>query len=104
METEWTFHIKKLHIERNNDIGIFALKDNPSSANLFITWKLETNYNGEPQPLKFSQPTPISLYREYIYTILDLILIPETKPRNCFQSQSDTNSLECGTIPMIYKY
>ena len=44
------------------------MKENPSYANLFITQKPETNYNGEPQPLKFSQPTLISLYREYIYT------------------------------------
>ena len=44
------------------------------------------------------------LYQEYIYTILDLRLIPEKKLGNYFQSQSDTNSLECGTIAMIYKY
>ena len=66
--------------------------------------KPETNYNGDPRPFKVSQPTPISLYREYIYTILDLTLISETKPKNYFQSQSDTNSLECGTIATIYKY
>ena len=83
---------KELLIERNNDTGISALKDIPSSANLFITWKPETNYNGEPQPMKFSQPTLISLYREYIYTILALRLLSETKPKNCFQPQSDTNS------------
>ena len=66
--------------------------------------KPEKNYNGEPRPLKFSQPTPVSLYREYIDTILDLRLIPETKPGNYFQSRLDSNSLECGTIAMIYKY
>ena len=59
---------------------------------------------GSLGPLKVSQPTPISLYREYIYTILDLRLLSKIKPKNYFQSQSDTNSLECGTIAMIYKY
>ena len=54
------------------------MKDNPFSTNLFITRKPETNYNGEPQPLKVSQPTPISLYRECIYTILALRLFSET--------------------------
>ena len=49
-------HVRKLHIERKDDTGISAMKDNPSSANLFITQKLETNYNGEPHPLKVSQP------------------------------------------------
>ena len=92
MKMRWTFHIKRLHIERSNDTGISVLKDNPSFANLFITQKLETNYNGEPQLLKVSQPTPISLYREYIYTISALRLFSETKLKNCFQSQSDTNS------------
>ena len=72
------FHVNKLHIERNNDTGISALKDNPSSANLFITRKSETNYNGEPQPLKVSQPTLISLYRECIYIISVLRLFFET--------------------------
>ena len=62
MKTGWTFHVRKLHIERKDDTGITAMKDNPSSANLFITWKPETNYNEEPHPLKVSQPTPISLY------------------------------------------
>ena len=63
------FHIKKLHIERNNDTEISVLKDNPSSANLFITRKLETIYNGEPQPLKVSQPTNVyfPLSRVYLY-------------------------------------
>ena len=55
-------------------------------------------------PWNFPNQTLISLYREYIYTILDLRLMPETKPGNFFQSQSDTNSLECGTIATIYKY
>ena len=66
--------------------------------------KPETIYNGDPHPLKVSQPTFISLYRECIYTILDLRLILETKPKNCFQSQLDTNNLECGIIATIYKY
>ena len=75
----WTFHVKRLHIERNNDIGISVLKDNPfESENLFITPKSETNCNGQPQPLKVSQPTPISLYQECIYTILVMRLLPET--------------------------
>ena len=79
-------HVRKLHIERKDDTGISTMEDYPSPANLFITRKPETNYNGEPRPLKVSQPTPISLYQEYIYTILDLRLIPKTKPGNCFQS------------------
>ena len=82
---ELTFHVRKLHIERNNDTGIFVLKENPSSANLFITRKPETNYNGEPQPLKFSQPTPISLYRECIYIISALRLLSETNLKIIFR-------------------
>ena len=78
------FHVKKLHIERNNDTRISALKDNPFSTNLFIIEKPNINYNGEPQPLKVSQPTPISLYRECIYTISMLRLFSETKPKNYF--------------------
>ena len=81
-------HVRKLHIERKDDTRISAMKDYPSPANLFITQKLETNYNGEPQPLKVSQPTiSISLYWEYIYTILALRLFSETKPKYYFQSQ-----------------
>ena len=43
-------------------------------------------------PLKVPPPTSISLYWEYIYTILALRLFSETKPKYYFQSQSDTNS------------
>ena len=97
-------NIRKLHIERKDDTGISATKDYPSPANLFITRKPETNYNGEPQPLKFSQPNPISLYREYIYTISALRQFSKTKPKNYFQSQSNTNISESETIATIYKY
>ena len=31
-------------------------------------------------------------------------ITPQNKPKNCFQSQSCVNSLESGTIAMIYKY
>ena len=104
MKTGWTFHVKKLHIERNNDKGISALKDNPSSANLFITREPKTNYNGEPQPLKVSQPTPyLPLAGVYLYYFNSEITL-WNKPKNCFQTQSNINSLESGTIAMIYKY
>ena len=81
MKIRLTFHVRKLHIERNNDIVISALKENPSSANLFITQKPETNYDGEPHPLKFSQPTPIFLYQECIYTISVLRLFFQTNQK-----------------------
>ena len=69
MKTRGTFHVRKLHIERKDDTGISAMKDNPSPANLFITWKPETNYNGEPQPLKVS-PTPyLPLLGVYLYYV-----------------------------------
>ena len=82
-----------------------VLKDNPSSTNLFITWRLDTIYNGEPQPLKVSQPTNSYLppSREYLY-YFSAETILQNKPKNCFQSQSNVNSLESGTIAMIYKY
>ena len=104
MKTRWTFHVKKLLIERNNDTGISALKENPSSPNLFITQKPETNYNGYPQPLKVSQPTSISLYWECIYTVSSLRLFSETKPKKFSSHNQTLIVLECGTIAMVYKY
>ena len=80
------------------------MKDNPSSANLFITSKPETNYNGEPQPLKFFLPTPISLYRECIYTISTLRLFSETNLKTVSSHNQTLTVLECGTIATIYKY
>ena len=105
MKTGWTFLVKKIHIERSNDTGISILKDNPSSANLFITQKPETNYNGEPHSLKFSQPTNpyLPLSGVYLYCFNAEITL-RNKPKNYFQSQSDTNNLESGTIATIYKY
>ena len=105
MKTGWTFHVRKLHIERKDDTGISAMKENPSYANLFITQKPETNYNGEPQPLKVSQPTnsylPLSGVYLYYFSV-EITLW--NKPKNCFQSQSNVDSLESGTIATIYKY
>ena len=103
MKIGWTFHIKKLHIERNNDTGISALKYNPSSANLFITRKLETNYNGEPHLLKVFPTNPyLPLSGVYLY-YFRVEITPQNKPKNYFQLQSNINRLESGTIATIYK-
>ena len=105
MKTGWTFHVRKLHIERSNDTWISSLKDNPSSTNLFITWKSKTIYNGEPQPLKVSQSTNSYLPPSGVYLYyLSAKTILWNKPKNYFQSQSNVNSLESGTITTIYKY
>ena len=40
---EWNnrinIHVRKLHIERKDDAGIYAMKNYHSSAILFISWK-----------------------------------------------------------------
>ena len=56
MEKGNTFHVKKIHIERRNDTWISILRNNSSSATLFITQAPDLIYNREPQPLKISQP------------------------------------------------
>ena len=84
---------------------ISSMKNYHSSAILFTSRKSRNKLQWRALALESFPTNPFfSLYREYIYTILDLRLISETKPGNYFHSQSDTNSLECGTITMIYKY
>ena len=83
-ENRINVHIRKLHIERKDDAGISAMKNYHSSIILFTSWKSRNKLQWRALALEIFS-IPISLYREYIYTILDLRLIPEAKPRNCFQ-------------------
>ena len=105
METGYTFHVKKIHIERSNDTWISSLRNNSSFAILFITQASDIIYNRDPQPLKLFQPSnsflPISGVYLY-YSSTDTILW--NKPTYCFQSQLCINNIKSGTIAAFYKH
>ena len=50
-----------------------------------------------------NQPLHLPLSGVYLYYSSAKITL-QNKPKNYFQSQSNINSLESGTITMIYKY
>ena len=106
MKTRYTFHVKKIHIERSNDTWIFVLRNNSSFAILFITQALDLIYNGEPHPLKVF-PTFQLLHLPLLgvysyYSSVETILW--NKPIDFFPSQSCINNIKSGTIATFYKY
>ena len=85
MKNGINIHIRKLHIERKYDARIFAMQNYHPSAVLFTSWKARNKLQWRASALESFPTNPlISLYQEYIYIILDLRLIPETKPWKLF--------------------
>ena len=60
------------------------MKNYRSSTILFTSWEARNKLQWRALALESFPTNPVSLYREYIYTILDLRLIPETEPWKLF--------------------
>ena len=94
-------HVRKLHIERKDDTGISAMEDYHSSAILFILQKSRNKLQWRASALEIFPTNPyLPLLGVYLYYFSAEITL-RNKPKNCFQSQSNVNSLESGTIDMI---